>query len=477
MLYLLLAVIGLCALAVFLTRWQWLLWGLLTYLPFAGALVLWTNQDPVFLLAKDFLFVAPLYVAVFLLRPQLLHDLPIPPWLTLSLIFLALVVLLQTMNPGVVNLGMALIGLKVWLFYIPLAYATVAAVRTPQDLVRLLRVMVAVAPLPCIFGLTQWGLSEAYGYQDVMRDFYGEAAQAATQNFTQFELGGVIRRLPSTFSSAPAYYVYTLVILAAGLALQALDPSRGWRSFARVVVVLALCAGMLSGMRAAFVLSPILLAIYGLIAVRGGGAVVGFAMLLLLSGGFLYVAGFDTDQLYEGIAEHTERYQEYGFTWVQFSYALENSPLGSGTGTNTVSARYATEGLSQPELQSIGYWEVQFAKTVHELGIFGLVPFLIVVCGLAGRALFGTFRLRDPRLRRAHAALGAFVLIVFIYFFKAWIIDVDPANVVFWVFVGLLYRLGQWDRALAPAARPQPAFGLGGRRPLQLGPRQPALPQ
>ncbi len=211
-------------------RWQLLLAALLLFLPLVGALILWSNQDPLFLLAKDILYLVPLYIAVFLLRPNLLQGSPLPSWLTLTVMVLSLVVFLQMMNPGVVSIGMALIGAKVWLFYIPLAYVVGALVREREDLVRFLRLLVVVAPIPCAVGLLQWSLSEAYGYREALTDFYGDAARGATQNFTQFDLGGTFRRLPSTFSNAPSYYVYTLVTLAAALALVSLDRARAWQA-------------------------------------------------------------------------------------------------------------------------------------------------------------------------------------------------------------------------------------------------------
>lgn len=466
MLYALLGLLGLVSFVLFLLRWQLLLPALILFLPLVGALILWSDQDPLFLLAKDILYVLPLYVAVFLLRPQLLQGSPIPPWLTLTVIVLALVVLLQMMNPGVVNLGMAVIGAKVWLLYIPLAYVVAAAVRTPADMVRLLRVTVAVAIVPCVIGLSQWGLSEAIGYREALTDFYGEAALGATQNFTQFDMGGTIRRIPSTFTNSASYFIFTLATLAAALALQAMDWSRTWRMMARGMVILLVIAGLLSGMRAAFVFLPLLLMIYALISGRGVGAIGGALVVVLLAFGFFYITGFDADQMAEGLAEHTSRYQDANFTWVQFSYALDTSPFGFGTGTNTVSARYAAESLTAAERTSLGGYEVQFAKTVHELGIFGLVPFLILMGGLLGRSLIGSLRMVDSRFRRAHAAFGAFLVIVFLYFFKAWVIDVDPGNVFYWLYVGLLYRAAQFDRSAAQAQWGQQAARGLARRPL-----------
>lgn len=449
MLDLLLALLGAASFGLFLLRWQYLLAGLLIYIAFAGSLILWSEQSAIFLLAKDLFFVLPLYVAVLLLRPQLLAPAVLPPWLTLSLLFLSLVVLLQTLNPGVVNVALALIGVKVWLLYIPLAYVTAAILRTPEDIVRLLRAMVLVAPIPCIIGLYQWSLSEVIGYREALTDFYGDAAAGATQNFTQFTMGGVIRRIPSTFSNSASYFVYTLCLLSASLALQALDWSRAWRVFARCLIVLLVIAGALSGMRAAFVFPPVLLLVYALISGRGVGALGGAVLVCLIGVSFLYATGFDTDELAEGVAEHTGLYQEQNFSWVQFSYALEQAPFGMGTGTNTVAGRFATEGLTAAEKASLGGYEVQFAKTVYELGVFGLVPFLLIMGGLLYHGIVGTLRVREPRLRRAHAAFGSFVLIVFVYFFKAWVIDVDPANVFFWVYVGLLYRLAALDLLVA----------------------------
>ena len=117
-----LAAVGLAWLYWFIgVRWQRGFYGLLIYLPFAGVVTLALYPWPAPLLFKDVLFVVPAYVGflVALARgPHALRGLPrVPSSLLVALGVLALV---QMVNPGVENLLMALIGLKVWTLYLPL---------------------------------------------------------------------------------------------------------------------------------------------------------------------------------------------------------------------------------------------------------------------------------------------------------------------------------------------------------------------
>ena len=104
----------------------------------------------------------------------------IPPPLIALIGLFAAIVLLQVFNPNITKPMIGAIGAKVWLFYIPMIFIGAAAVRGIDDVVRLLRLIVAVAVVPAAVGLIQFSLANVIGYEAAIERFYGAAAEAAT---------------------------------------------------------------------------------------------------------------------------------------------------------------------------------------------------------------------------------------------------------------------------------------------------------
>jgi O-antigen ligase len=103
--------------------------------------------------------------------------------------------------------------------------------------------------------------------------------------------------------------------------------------------------------------------------------------------------------------------------------------------------------------------ESYYAKVIYELGL----PGLLMIVGLVGWIIWSGWRAtRQARegLRACTAALTAFVICLTLNSFKGWQLDLDPVNVYFWVFAGLLCRIGTLDTGQSsrtvPTARPAP---------------------
>jgi hypothetical protein len=123
--------------------------------------------------------------------------------------------------------------------------------------------------------------------------------------------------------------------------------------------------------------------------------------------------------------------------------AIAAAPLGMGTGTNTGAARYA---LADPDA-FIGI-ENYYAKAAYELGI----PGLLVIAGLFLTIIFISLKARGkmltPNLRCGANALLAFLVAIFLISFKGWQIDLDPVNVYYWLFAGILLKLPILEESL-----------------------------
>jgi len=425
-----------------LARWQRGVYGLLGYLPFAGVVTLalypWEGPavfNPV--LCKDWLFVVPAYLgflaAMVLRRERTLSFGGLPSVLLLAF---SVLVLAQMANPGVPNLLSGLIGAKVWLLYLPLYVLTTALVASRRDLVFLLRFLVMLTAIPCAVGIVEYVLAQFLGYRELMESVYGDVAMLATQGFVYFEVGGgLLLRIPSTFSFVTQFFAYTLAMLVPCYALWRMDPSPRWRRLGKWMLGVAAVASFLSGARAAFLFVPMVLALtYALDrgfsgVVRAGPYVAGVVLGALAISRIAALDLFQhVSELFGGYARDTA----YG----GLAQALASAPLGMGTGTNTGAARYA---FSDPSKFVV--LENYYAKAAYELGI----PGLLIIWGLFGVLIWRGFqvrrRLRDSGLHACSAALLAFLITMALNSFKGWLVDLDPINVYFWVFSGVLAKL------------------------------------
>lgn len=69
----------------------------------------------------------------------------------------------------------------------------------------------------------------------------------------------------------------------------------------------------------------------------------------------------------------------------------------------------------------------------------------MLILALFGALIWQGFRIRrrvqDPALRPYAAALLAFFVTIALNSFKGWLMDLDPINVNFWVFAGVMAKL------------------------------------
>jgi hypothetical protein len=421
-----------------LQRWQRGFWLLIIYLPFAGVVTLASHLWQPTLLFKDVLFVAPLYIALAAYCAS--HGAQLRGF-PLQVVFfmgcLVVLTLFQTLNPALPNETMALIGLKVWLYYLPLSFAAYTFLESWNTLQTLCRLFVVLSFVPVVGATVQLVLVASLGYRAAMQFSYGDMAAVTTQMFagSQFD-GGLFGRIPSTFTFATQFFGFSLTMLVPSYIVWRTDSVLLWRRIGGLGFLAAAAATFMSGERAAFVFTPAAMTLIcffdrgaiGLLKGLGGGLIIAWVVLTAAFGialqamyglvGTLFTS-YASDIAYGGLMD-----------------AISRAPFGMGTGTNTGAARYA---LIDPSA-FLGI-ENYYAKAVYELGI----PGLFVVVGLFAAILIAArriyFRLTSAHLRCTAGALAAFFVIIFFNSFKGWLIDLDPVNVYYWVFCGMLFKL------------------------------------
>jgi hypothetical protein len=429
-----LALGGVLSWGFILRDWKLGLRLLVLFLPFAGAIILLTRGSIVAHLAKDLLFVLPVYLS-FIIHGVSRRNLRVPPILLLSLLLLSAIVILQMANPGVVNLSVALVGAKVWLFYIPLLAVTAASIESERDILPLLRAMVALAPVPCLVGLGQYLGSSTLGYEETITAFYGEAAAGATQGFAAFQFGGELYRLPSTFQSVAHYFGYVEHSLVPAYAVLRTDPSRLWRRYALAVLVLLIAAGLL-----------VLILVLDRVLVGVTIWIVAVPTLFLL---VLNLAGLDPLAVFDHVNELGQHYAT-GLVVHTVIDAATDYTWGIGTGMNTIAARHFVTG----DARLIGF-ESQYAKAITELGLVGAFALVAVFASMVAIS-FKTLRSAQSRSHSTAAALTAYFILLPIHSLKGWPLDWEPANVYFWMFGAMILVLPRLASEPERAARPIP---------------------
>ncbi|MBA3364664.1 MAG: hypothetical protein H0U03_02600 [Actinobacteria bacterium] len=443
-------------------RWRWPIWALVAYIPLSGIPILALYPDAsVPVLLKDFAFVIPAYVlfglSAYLRRSSITFS-GAPTALFLAL---GVLVVLQALNPALPNRLVGAIGIKVWLFYVPLYFLGYHFVRNRRDLSRLLALAALTALLPALIGIGEAALFRA-GQEAFVYRLYGDAAGPATQSFTALELpgGAVIRRVPSTFSSWTQYYAFLATMAALTYAWwrgSLGGTRRGPLGLAVWLVVLA--AALLSGARVAFVFVPALIVltlalerlplrraasprIRTTFAVMLVPAVAVALAALLLGAGVRDIAGATLEKASSELT---------GTFAARFRDALEITWTGLGAGIDTIASRYAFSSPDQFAGVGGGWYESWWVKVVLELGI----PGLLLVAALFGVILVNgvrqQLRLRDPKLSAISAAILAFLALTVLAGTGKPYLDYDPINVFFWLLAGVLAKIPRLEPSAAEA--------------------------
>lgn len=437
-----------------ISDWKRSFYGLILYLPFAGlpVIALYPATGPPNLI-KDVVFVIPAYLGFLAYMQSSRRPIAYAGAPVIAIVLLSTLVVLQAFNPSLPNTLVGLIGVKIWLLYIPMLFLGYHAIASKDELYKLLRWMSYAAVIPAAIGIFEAVL--IYGGQaGRVFSWYGDAAAAVTQGeaFLQVDAAGTtyLRRVPSLFSSVTQYANFLTAMTAITYAWWRTDARRSFRRpLGATIWITVVLAAFLSGSRGAFFYVP-LLVVAMLLLERG---LRDFPLARLAAPALLVAAAaaiIGTSAL--PILSHAREVgsTEVGFVIVDgFKKSVETTWFGLGTGVDTIASRYA---VSEDDLFQVvgGTWqESWYVKAVLELGIVSL--FLIAL--LFGRLIRDGLRrhkaIRDPQLKVVSAAILAFLMVYVLAAFRSQSLDVDPVNVYFWLFAGVLAKIAVLDRAAA----------------------------
>lgn len=450
------------------------LFAFIIYVPMGGTITYYLGNSPVLQLAKDAFYVP---VAIGLWQTCRKQGLPfiIPPAIKTPLLIVLGCCLLtlvfinggQQFNPpsgGLmakeakeIPLGMGILGLKVFLGYVPLISCTYYLIRNKQDFLLLSRLQVVLTLLCCVLGFIQYMLLLT-GVCQGTRGLEGNALFVTSLDARCYFGGallyspeeGVIR-LPGTFV-APWQWAWFLIsstffTFATGFS----DPSIIWRLVSLGSLASVFINAVISGQRIALALVPTCFVLLLLLT----GQIGNLKRFIPIGVGLAFILGIamvtNPAVVQDRTASFTERWeasppQEFIFQQFEENWKNVDGPIGSGLGRATNSAR---------AMGSTKLVETYYPKVLFEVGIVGVLAFLGLVTTLTIVA-FKTYRTIKNRNFRSYAA-SMWVFILFIsyntYYYP---LDVDPVAVYYWLAAGILFKLPILDKQEIKDVESQP---------------------
>jgi hypothetical protein len=438
---------------------------------FGGIIFIHLGSGAILVVFRDLFIVLPLYVAFLSGSAARQAFARIPADLALMLIVVVAYLGLSTLNTTAGSLMQVVIGLKIWLFYLPFLVIGLALAARPEAMFSVFRTILLWGAVACCIGLLQSFLVRVIGYQSTMTFFFGSKAADVTQHFAWFQDAGGIFRIPGTFTFATQYTNFLYLFLAVAAVEANADPDPRLRRYGQFAMFLAAFALLLSGSRATGLTVSAFFAGYfffgllrlGHLSLAPVAAIGGWAALQGI--GFDPAGLFSTGSRLVGFYSRTFVFQSIGD-------ALRYGPFGAGIGTSTNAARYAVAGLTAQ--LNLGY-ESYLAKVAAELGSIGLGVvggfFVIVFVRI-------TTELMKSRFRPANAIVAPFALYLLfniLTFFKGSPLDQDPGNIFFWLVLGVVIGISrmavlQGDSIVAGAIpRPPILAEIGPAGPQPIG--------
>ncbi|HZL59302.1 MAG TPA: hypothetical protein VFC38_06350 [Stellaceae bacterium] len=438
-----------------LSNWQSGLHLLIAAMMFGGIIAVVAANGAAAILFRDVFIVAPLYVGFAASRSGQAALGRLPLDLGLALFVVTAYLMISIFNPVDVPALQLAIGLKVWLFYVPFILVGIALAMRPERLFKTFRFFLLLGLVPCAIGLLQSVLVRIFGYETAIGLFFGDAGKAATQGYAYYEEFGGVYRIPSTFSFVGQYVQFLYLYLTIAVIAANADPDSRFRKLGNAAVYIALVAGIFSGTRGALLTYPGLIAVFacfGLVRRQVLWAAPIAMGVALLSANF---ANLDLTTLFYAGNDLT-RYYAKDFIFQQISDALQYGALGNGIGSSTGGARYAIAGGQ--DIGSMLGFESYFAKIAAELGFIGLAIYAAFLTLIALRALGYALNNRRRATNPIVAPLAVYLLFNLGFSFKGFVLDTDPANIFFWLALGIVVEINRGyvrqSADLHPAAAP-----------------------
>ena len=340
-----------------------------------------------------------------------------------------------------------LLGLKVFIGYVPLIFVGYYLIETKEQLIFLGRLFLVLAIICCSLGLLQYLMLATGICQGTRGALGGDLFRASLQ--AKCLVGGSLLyspsqgqiRLPGTFVS-PWHWAWFLIANSfITFTVAFIDKSVVWRTAGLGGLVLILMNAVISGQRLALALVPfcilLCLILTGQIVNLKRFIPFGIGLVLILS----VVATANPQIIQQRVDSFVSRWNTappHLFIQEQFAYATRQQKgiLGRGLGKATNSARvFGPTALV----------ETYHPKLLYEVGYVGLFAFLLFTTNLVFVTRGSYRQVKDPTINSFGSIFWVFILLL--TYFPYWYpLDTDPVTVYYWLFAGVLLKLPSLDK-------------------------------
>ena len=377
-------------------------------------------NTPDVLLLKD-LMLAAIYIRVLADRVHGRSGLiPASP-INVPLAAFAAIVLAQTFNPNVTAVGQAVVGVRTWLFYVPLYFVAREMFPTERELRRFVWFVVLCAVPISLFAFRQYFAGpEAYAS-------LGQGFEKAV--FVTGGAGGSIFRPNATFAWSTNFALF--LALATFLCVGLLLASKGRaRDLLWVLLAGLIATNIIENQRFVLVLLPPLALLIVALRRSASAALIGGLAGVL---GVIVVAQVASPDAFEritGLLQNQDRlFNVRAGTYLNhFTNALA-SPIGFGTGATSLGARHVVGVIPL-------FVEFSLAKVVADLSVVGLALYLWLFVAL----LQSTLRSHRDAARNGLRSLASLTAGVFAFQLLIAFVgyDLAIAAVPFWFLSGAI---------------------------------------
>jgi len=411
---------------------------LILFMLFGGIVGVNTGTGSAILLFRDAFVVVPIYALVLTQAPvgPMIASVPVGMLMAIAGLLAALV--LNLMVPVHSSVLMVIIGIRVWCFYIPFLLVGMHLATRPQQLIAFLRFFMICGLVVCLVGIAQALLIRVVGYEFALGLFFGANAGAVSQDFSGFDSAGGIFRVPGTFSFITQYSFFLYTALTVAAIVSRADPRALMRGLGVFALFLAIIAAVFSGARAAMFFLPMMLAGYGMTGILNLRFIISALLIIPL---FILVQSyldFSVVDYFLYTIEVAKDYQGENFFFGEIGRALDLSPWGMGIGTSTTAARHAFDGAG---LATDNTFEPLIARAYAEMGMAGLVSVVFLIGSVFIYSVRGIIRARRMRTLPFVGPIAVLLIMIVFQAMKGSMIDLDPLNVFFWLFLGVMFGI------------------------------------
>ncbi len=340
-----------------------------------------------------------------------------------------------------------ILGLKVFLGYIPLIFCAYYLIESKKQLVFLGRLLVVLAIVCCTLGIIQY-LLLSVGICQGTRRAMGEELFRATAGAKCLVGGSLLYspsqgqiRLPGTFVS-PWHWAWFLIansFITFTVAFS--DKALFWRTAGLAGLALVFINSVICGQRIALALVPVCVLICLILTGQIANLKKFIPIATLLSLILVTFAVANPAIVQERVDSFVNRWNTappHHFIQEQIDYAARNQKgiLGRGLGKATNSTRIFGD---------TSLVETYHPKLLFEVGYPGLIAFMIFTTNLVIVTFISYRSIKIPSIRSFGSGFWVFIFII--SFFPYWYpLDTDPVAVYYWFFAGVILKLPAIDK-------------------------------